>query len=228
MMIITNLKTTLKKSKLVRNIYLLFRVYFFNGNHIKNNGSGNKIIRNNAFFTNSNLKIIGNNNTIIIGFDTRVVDIMIFILGNNNCIEIGSHCSLKGCILWLEDNENRIRIGSGTTIEHKTELACIEGCKISIGEDCMFSSNVLLTTGDSHSIIDFQGIRINPSKDVTIGNHVWVGGRAMIMKGTNIPSFTIIGAGSFVNKKFEKEHTIIAGCPSKTIKENINWKRDRL
>jgi len=128
----------------------------------------------------------------------------------------------------MEDNGNIIEIGAGTTIEPNTQISSIEGCSIIIGEDCMFSSNIAITSGDSHSIIDMEGKRINFSKDIFIGDHVWVGNRVMIMKDTNIPSHTIIGAGSLVNKKFEFQYTALAGIPAKVIKENVDWKRERI
>jgi len=225
---ISNFKAALKQSKQIKMFYNWLIVHFFKRNHIKKNGSGNKIIKNNTFIFNSRIVFNGHNNLILISSNCRVSDYQIFIQGNNNYIEIGTNCLLNKGVLWIEDNHNQIKIGSGTTVEPKTQFSCIEGCSIITGNDCMFSSDILVTTGDSHSITDLKGTRINPSKDIVIGNHVWVGHRVMIMKGTKIPSHSIVGAGSFVNKDFEIEHVVLAGNPAKVIKENIDWNRERI
>lgn len=221
-------KSLLKKSRLAISIRKNLMMNIFKRNKIKNNGLGNKIIKNNAIILSTKITFIGHNNTIMIGDNCHISDFNIFIQGNNNRVEILNDCVLKGSEFWFEDNFNVIKVGKGSTFEIKTQLACIEGCSITIGDDCMFSSNIAVCTGDSHSIINMLGKRINPSMDINIGNKVWVGSCVKIMKGANIPNHTIIGTGSLVNKKFEKEQTIIAGFPAKVIKENIDWNRKRL
>ena len=47
--------------------------------------------------------------------------------------------------------------------------------------------------------------------------------RCTILKGVNLPNGTIVGTCSLVNKKFEKENTLIAGTPARIIKENVAW-----
>lgn len=158
----------------------------------------------------------------------RIENYSIKIFGNNNKIILGEHCQMKDGEFWIEDDNNEIIIGSETTIECKTQLACIEGCKIIIGKDCMFSSEIVVRTGDSHSIVNFDKIRINKSADVKIGDHCWIGHRVMLMKGCEIPPTTIIGAGAIVNKKFEHQNTIIAGIPARVVKRNVNWLRERI
>lgn len=68
-----------------------------------------------------------------------------------------------------------------------------------------------------------MGNRINISKDITIGEHVWIGANVSILKGCKIPNNSVIGTGAIVTKKFEKEGICIAGNPAKVVKEEINW-----
>ena len=72
------------------------------------------------------------------------------------------------------------------------------------------------------------GKRINPAKDVKIGNHVWIGYRVLINKGVIIPENTIIGTGAVVTKAFDEPNTMIAGVPGKVVKRNMNWCKERL
>lgn len=97
--------------------------------------------------------------------------------------------------------------------------------KVSIGKDCMFSYGIIIRVSDGHTIFSTEDSSIlnRPKVGVTIGDHVWVGMRASILKDVTIPNNTIIGAGSLVNKSFTEENTIIAGTPAKVIKKNVNW-----
>ena len=48
----------------------------------------------------------------------------------------------------------------------------------------------------------------------------------MILKGSEIPSGSVVGAMSMVNKKFEEENILIAGAPAEKIRSDIEWCRE--
>lgn len=48
-----------------------------------------------------------------------------------------------------------------------------------------------------------------------------------ILKGTIIPSNTIVGAGALLTKSYEEENTIIAGAPAQIVKRNVFWDHGR-
>lgn len=217
-------KNNLKKLPVVQVVHLTL-LKLFNINKIV---GGGKIIKQNALLLNSHIVFAGHGNVISIAPNARIENYSIKIYGSNNKISIGEDCQMKDGELWMEDDNNELIIGARTTIQENTQLATIEGCKIIIAEDCMFSSDIVIRTGDSHSIIDADNKRINKSADVHIGAHCWIGHRVMIMKGAAIPNNTIIGAGAIVNKQFELENTVIAGIPARVIKEHVNWMRERI
>lgn len=165
---------------------------------------------------------------IFIAPNSRIENYSIQIYGSHNKINIGEDCQMKDGEFWIEDENNEIIIGARTTIQKNNHLAAIEGSKIIIEEDCMFSSDIVVRTGDSHTILNADGKRINKSSNVHIGAHSWIGHRAMIMKGAIISRNTIIGAGAIVNKQFELENTAIAGIPAQIVKENVSWMRERI
>lgn len=92
----------------------------------------------------------------------------------------------------------------------------------------MFSKDIVFRTGDSHSIVDENGIRINLSKDISIGNHVWVGNMVIVTKGAFVGDNCILGTGSIVTKAFRESNVILAGSPARIVKERINWLRKRI
>lgn len=96
---------------------------------------------------------------------------------------------------------------------------------IRIGKDCMFSKGINLYTSDMHSILDSSSKVINKGSNIEIGDHVWVGLNAMILKGSAILHNSIIGAGSVVTKKFTESNVVIAGNPAQIVKRQINWDR---
>lgn len=107
-------------------------------------------------------------------------------------------------------------------------ILCQEGCNVRIGRHSMLSREIEIRTTDAHSVIDLEtGNRLNTPADVIIGDHVWVGVGVILNKGTVIPNDTIVGAGAFVNKPFEEEHTAIAGAPAKVVRRGVTWNRSR-
>lgn len=170
----------------------------------------------------------GKGNRIIFEKGGRLKNTRIFISGNDNSIIIGKDSSVLDGELYIEDNGGRISIGEKTYMCGKIHLACIEGCSIDIGNDCLFSSDIVFRTGDSHSVLDMDGKRINPSKDIKIDDHVWFGHRAMVTKGVHIASNNIIGTGALVTKSIENSNCAIAGVPAKVIKKDVNWCSERI
>ena len=114
--------------------------------------------------------------------DDVLLENCIFHAVSTNKITINSFCELHGVTFWMDDANNNIEIGRYTTMVGPVQLAACENSSISIGEDCMFAHDIYVRTTDSHSIIDKSGNRINKAKDVTIGNHVWVGMQSIFSK----------------------------------------------
>lgn len=104
----------------------------------------------------------------------------------------------------------------------------------------MFSFDIIVQTGDGHSIFDIKtGKNINSNKKmkeenilykIELGDHVWVGRCGLIlgsMKPTVIGSGSIVGAQSVVKGKFPN-NVILAGTPAKVIKKDIAWSRKNM
>ena len=172
--------------------------------------------------------IRGSNNRITIKQNSTLRNCTVKVYGNNNRIEINDNCLITNGIFWIEDDFNSILIGNHVTVNGETEFATMEGTCIRIGDDCMFSSDISLRTGDSHSVLDLYGKRINLSADITLQKHIWIGARSTILKGAYIESNSIIGTGAIVTKRFSNSNVAIAGNPAEIIKCNVNWDRKRI
>lgn len=144
-------------------------------------------------------------------------------------MEIFEGCVIKGMnVVMRYGGSNRIEIGEHTTVGGSLGIECSEGTRLTIGKDCMFSHHIRIFTTDMHAILDKDGSRINKGKDVIIGDHVWIGYSAMILKGAKVPDGSIIGARTVYSIYSNDANCIFAGNPAKKIKENIVWNRDLL
>ena len=164
-------------------------------------------------------------NTVEIEAGSEFVGV-ILVRGKDNRVVLGPNCTYRGRIT-VKGNGQRVVIGANTTAAGVSILAQ-EGCDVLIGANCMLSREIEIRTSDSHSVIDRETLRrLNTPGSVTIGNHVWIGLRAIISKGAAIPDDSIVGAGAFVNKQFEETGIVLAGSPAKIVRRNITWKRER-
>lgn len=140
-------------------------------------------------------RIVGNDNFVLIK-DSTLVNCEIRINGNGNRLMVEEGCHIgKGCSFWLEGNNNTIVIGRNTSMNVFCHFNAQEhNTKILIGEDCMFSYQITVRTSDSHPIYDQDGVRINPAKDVELGNHIWIAPHSVIMKGAKVGDGCIVGS----------------------------------
>ena len=91
--------------------------------------------------------------------------------------------------------------------------------EVTIGSDCLLGANVLVTDTDFHPL-EPQGRRYRrdnvPVSPVHIGDNVFVGTGAMILKGVTIGENAVIGAGSVVTGDIPS-NTVAAGVPARSI-----------
>lgn len=172
--------------------------------------------------------IVGNHNRVIFRKGAVLSDLLIYMRGDHHVLEIGEGCRVDGGTMWFEDRGGVIRIGKSTSMSAPHVAVTEPGRSIFIGEDCMFSNDVEIRTGDSHSIVDkSSGRRINPPRDVVIGNHVWVGAHAVILKGSRIGSGTIVGTGALVVSRIG-QNRLASGVPAVTLMSDVTWRAERL
>jgi acetyltransferase-like isoleucine patch superfamily enzyme len=91
-------------------------------------------------------------------------------------------------------NGGRLTIGTGTYLNRNTEV--IAWREVSIGRDCMIGWDVLIMDTDQHPIPG-RGLDNRP---VRIGDRVWIGARATVLKGVTIGDGAVIGACAVVTR----------------------------
>lgn len=110
-----------------------------------------------------------------------------------------------------------IRIGPRTTVGHYTFIYASE--EIVIGADCLIAPFVYLVDSDHGTRRDLpinrQG---NQTAPIRVGNDVWLGTGARILKGVTIGDGAVVAAGALV-KEDVPPYTIVGGIPARSLGE---------
>ncbi|WP_077306590.1 maltose O-acetyltransferase [Terribacillus halophilus] len=97
------------------------------------------------------------------------------------------------------------------------DCVMLDTCEIKIGDNCMLAPGVHIYTATHplHPVERNSGYELG--KPVTIGDNVWIGGRAIINPGVTIGHNAVIASGAVVTKDVPA-NTVVGGNPAKTIK----------
>lgn len=137
----------------------------------------------------------------------------LFKLAENADFQCNDMLVYDGTIIAVHSNA-KLHIGSGY-INCNCEVRCLNS--ITIGENVAIAKEVIIRDSDLHKISN--SVMTAP---IVIGNHVWIGTRAMIMKGVTIGDGAVVAAGAIVTKDVPP-NCVVAGVPAKIVKENITW-----
>jgi acetyltransferase-like isoleucine patch superfamily enzyme len=155
----------------------------------------------------------------------------------------------KGLELKIEPR-GEIRFGRFTWIGDGTKIRCHEGvveigektvmgqeCTISayqhvrIGNECVIADRAMFIDFD-HGIVEVERpIRLQGiyKRDVEVGNNVWIGYGACILRGVSIGDNAVIGTNSVVTKDVPA-NAVVGGIPARIIRmreapEELRWER---
>ncbi|MCO7027548.1 acyltransferase [Tetragenococcus halophilus] len=179
---------------------------------------------NNIQLKDSKIIFKGTNNYVFLDKDAQLVDTTITFLGSNSVLYIDKTRNNKIQLKATLYNDSLVSFNEGCSFNKPLFLIASEAKDIIVGKDVMFSSGCWIRNSDVHLIYDEYQRRINESKSILIGDHVWIGQNASILKGSYIGSGAIIGLGSIVAKKIQS-NSINVGNPIKRIRENVFWDR---
>ena len=192
-------------------------------NKISIRGTQNSFL-NYGLLNKTNVFVEGSYNSILIKKKRSFENAVIKIRGDNNNVifeEGGYH---RGTFIYIVGNRLTLRIGKDTCTYSGDISVGGDSVNLDIGQNCLFAKEVVVRTSDSHKIYANDDSLINVPKSVSIGDHVWIGYRSIILKGVHIGNETVITAGAVVTKSFGP-NSLIGGVPAKLLKEGIYWKR---
>lgn len=129
----------------------------------------------------------------------------------------------QGTYLLISDKAKLTCGGIYQTFGTGCKLICFDnitiGKRVAVGWECQIMDTSF------HYIQNVEDdAKIAPlTKEIVIGNYVWIGNRTTISKGSIIPDESIIASNSLVNKNLSEEgsYCMFAGMPVKVVKRGV-------
>jgi len=186
--------------------------------------NGNLFIGSLPEMINSSVNFTGKNNVFFCEKNVKLVNASINFKADNAVVYLSE--SRHGYKINLTvHNDNVFFMGKNNYINNTLNIILSEQKHLFFGNECLISHGIWIRNADPHLIYDCESKkRINPTKSIYVGDHVWFGQSAMLLKGTQIDSGSIIGAMSVVSGKKIGHNESWAGNPVKKVKEGIFWR----
>lgn len=117
-------------------------------------------------------------------------------------------------------DSGRLTIGDGTNVNGLgTRILCAQ--EVTIGAGCTLSWDVQVLDNDFHTLRR-DGTPSSSVAAVRIGDRVWIGTRAVVLKGVTIGDGAVIGAGAVVTKDVPPG-AVVGGVPAAVIGHADGW-----
>jgi len=139
-------------------------------------------------------------------------------------LEIGRGATLRiGRWAWvghgskLRVHEGEVSIGAKTVMGQECTISAFQ--HVSIGRECILADRVMLIDFD-HGVVEVdrpirqQGIY---KRDVHVGNNVWMGYGACVLRGVTIGDNSIVGTSAVVTREVP-QNAVVAGVPARVIR----------
>jgi acetyltransferase-like isoleucine patch superfamily enzyme len=112
-----------------------------------------------------------------------------------------------------------LSIGHGTNINGLSKIFC--ATSVTIGAACTLSWDVQVMDTDFHAIT-VDGVPRPMTDPVVIGDRVWVGTGALVLKGSRIGDGAVVAAGAVVTGEVPPG-TVVAGVPARPVGTVDSW-----
>ena len=110
-----------------------------------------------------------------------------------------------------------IHIGRDTALSNNVTIVALQ--QVWIGSRCLIGDNVSLADSDFHNIEPAKRHDASvQSSPVRLGDNVWLGSRASVLKGVSIGDNTVVAAGSVVTRSIPP-NVVAAGVPARVVRK---------
>jgi acetyltransferase-like isoleucine patch superfamily enzyme len=137
-------------------------------------------------------------------------------IGKKGRIELG-RWSWLGLGTKIRCHEGLVEIGAKTVLGQECTISAYQ--RVSIGRECVIADRVMMIDFD-HGVTEverpvrLQGIY---KRDVVVGNNVWIGYAACILRGVIVGDNAVIGTNAVVTRDVPA-NAVVAGVPAKVIR----------
>jgi acetyltransferase-like isoleucine patch superfamily enzyme len=159
-----------------------------------------------------------------------------FFLGRGLELEVARKGEIRfGRFVWVGDgtkircHEGVVEIGAKTVMGQECTISAYQ--RVRIGDECVIADRAMFIDFD-HGIVEVerpirqQGIY---KRDVEVGNNVWIGYGACVLRGVSVGDNSVIGTNSVVTKDVPA-NAVVGGIPARIIRmrdapEDLRWER---
>jgi acetyltransferase-like isoleucine patch superfamily enzyme len=137
-------------------------------------------------------------------------------VGPGAVIELGRWSWLgHGCK--IRCHEGRVALGAKSVMGQECTISAYQ--HVSIGRECVIADRVMLIDFDHGSSEVERPIRLQGiyKRDVNVGNNVWIGYGACILRGVTVGDNAIVGTNSVVTKDVEA-NAVVGGVPARVLR----------
>ena len=140
-----------------------------------------------------------------------------------------------GRFVWIGDgtkircHEGAVEIGAKTVMGQECTISAYQ--RVRIGEQCVIADRAMFIDFD-HGVVEVERpIRLQGiyKRDVEVGNNVWIGYGACILRGVSVGDNSVIGTNAVVTKDVPA-NAIVGGVPARIIRmreapQDLRWER---
>jgi acetyltransferase-like isoleucine patch superfamily enzyme len=137
-------------------------------------------------------------------------------IGRGGRIELG-RWSWLGHGTKVRCHEGLVSIGAKTVLGQECTISAYQ--HVSIGRECVIADRVMMIDFDHGMVEVDRPIRLQGiyKRDVHVGNNVWIGYGACILRGVTIGDNAVIGTNSVVTKDVPP-NAVVGGVPGRVIR----------
>jgi acetyltransferase-like isoleucine patch superfamily enzyme len=136
-------------------------------------------------------------------------------------LEIGEGARLSRDVLLMFNLPDAvIRIGQHTFLNRRCEV--ISRRSVTIGNGCWIAWDVTIADSDLHQLEGGSPA----TSPVVIGERVWIGARATILKGVTVGDGAVIAAGAVVTDDVPAG-ALVGGVPARVLRSDVSWRHLR-
>jgi acetyltransferase-like isoleucine patch superfamily enzyme len=147
-----------------------------------------------------------------------------FFLGRGLELKIEPRGQIRfGRFVWIGDgtkircHEGIVEIGEKTVMGQECTISAYQ--RVRIGEQCVIADRAMFIDFD-HGVVEVERpIRLQGiyKRDVEVGNNVWIGYGACILRGVSVGDNAVIGTNAVVTKDVPA-NAIVGGVPARIIR----------
>ncbi len=130
-------------------------------------------------------------------------------------LTLGEYCRLGRGVVFETEGRGEIVIGNNVRINDGCTIVAHE--RVIVGNDALIGEYASIRDAD-HGLESgvLMRLQANVAKPIDVGNNVWIGRGACVLKGVALEDGAVVGANSVVTRAVPRD-VIVAGVPARQI-----------